>query len=93
MKCLIIKIFGKVQGVGFRAFVKENALKLNVSGYVRNEPDGSVYVVAKGHPERMDYFLNNCKQGPLWARVDQLEYMEASEELLTDTSDTFTIQH
>lgn len=68
-----LKIYGHVQGVFFRAFVLDNAEELGISGFVRNEPDGSVYVEAEGDEEILGEFLNILKHGPRSARVEEVE--------------------
>lgn len=67
-----IQVFGKVQGVYFRASTKEKAEELGVFGTVKNENDGSVRIEAEGHHESVKKFIEWCKQGPKGARVDEL---------------------
>ncbi|HEX8039075.1 MAG TPA: acylphosphatase [Chryseosolibacter sp.] len=69
IKNLNIKITGHVQGVYFRASAKEKAEELNLSGFVRNEPDGGVYVEAEGEEEMLDEFVRWCRTGPPRADV------------------------
>ena len=78
MKHLNIKIYGQVQGVFFRVSAKEKAEELNIAGFVRNEPDGPVYVEAEGEKESLDEFLQWCKNGPEGAKVDKVEVAEGS---------------
>lgn len=73
MKHLTIKIFGRVQGVGFRYNAKREARKFNVTGFARNEPDGSVYIEAEGDNEQLKIFLAWCHKGPYLARVERVE--------------------
>jgi acylphosphatase len=63
-------LYGRVQGVFFRAYVLENAGELGLSGYVRNRPDGGVEVVAEGEKERLEKLLSYLQKGPPAARVD-----------------------
>ena len=63
---------GRVQGVGFRFFVKAEALLHGVKGFARNLPDGSVEVVAEGAREKLENLLNALKRGPPTARVDKV---------------------
>lgn len=58
-----------MQGVFFRAFAKEKAEQLNLKGFVRNEPDGAVYVEAEGEAEMLDAFVLWCRKGPPRAEV------------------------
>ncbi len=75
-----IKIYGKVQGVGFRYFVKRNAEGLNLFGFVRNEPDGCVYVDAEGEQEKLQELAELCDKGPRPGLVDRTE-LSWSDEL------------
>lgn len=68
MRC---SIYGTVQGVWFRASAKEQAEKLGISGWVRNEPDGTVEVFACGNPEQLELFDAWLKHGPSLAKVTQ----------------------
>lgn len=75
-KAFIIQIFGRVQGVGFRYYTQKKAEGLGITGYVKNRPDGSVYIEAEGLPEELDNFLFWCEEGPPWARVSKIEKQE-----------------
>ncbi len=75
-----IKITGRVQGVNFRYYTKQEALKLGIHGTVMNLDDGSVLVRAEGEPEQMEVFINWCRTGPSRARVDGLEINEVPVE-------------
>ena len=63
-------ISGRVQGVGFRYFVQEKALKTGIKGYVKNMPGGNVEIDAEGEKESLDQFLKICRQGPPASRVE-----------------------
>lgn len=71
-------IQGRVQGVGFRVFVMRAARELNVKGWVRNEPDGSVRSRAEGTPDAMRAFEALLEQGPPGARVERVLSREVS---------------
>ena len=62
-----------MQGVSFRFFTQRKAAELGVCGFVRNEPDGSVYIEAEGSPEVLDQFLRWCRRGPSLARVEKVK--------------------
>lgn len=62
-------IRGRVQGVCFRMYAQDQARKLGVTGWVRNQPDGSVEIVAEGSREALDALEAWCAQGPPHARV------------------------
>ena len=68
---LIIK--GKVQGVWFRDSTRREAVRLGVSGWVKNRPDGHVEVVAEGPEENVKNLVAWCHHGPSHARVSQVE--------------------
>jgi acylphosphatase len=62
---------GRVQAVGFRAFVQQNALQLGVTGWVRNVGYDTVEALAQGNREQIERFLQTVKRGPIGARVDE----------------------
>jgi acylphosphatase len=66
-------IHGDVQGVFFRAGTQSEARKLGVSGWVKNNPDGSVEVMAEGDPQKLQALLVWCKKGPGGAAVERVE--------------------
>jgi acylphosphatase len=76
MKCLEIKVVGRVQGVGYRYFIKEKAKKLGITGYVKNEKDGSVKIICQGNDEKINLLLKYCKIGTSFSRVQQVDYHE-----------------
>jgi acylphosphatase len=73
LKHLNIRVCGRVQMVLFRDFTQRKAKKLGVCGFVRNEKDGSVYIEVEGYDEAVDKFLEWCKQGSKFARVDSIK--------------------
>jgi acylphosphatase len=66
------RVYGRVQGVGFRYHTRAQALKLGVYGWVRNEPDGSVSVVAEGPEAAVQGLSNWLRKGPQGSRVDTI---------------------
>jgi len=72
---------GRVQGVGFRWFVMVEAGRLGLEGYVRNLPDSSVEVVARGAREAMRELEEALTRGPSTARVDGVEKQEVTHEI------------
>ena len=72
-KGAIIKIYGKVQGVGFRYYTRQKAGELSINGLVQNRLDGSVYIEAEGAEENLDAFILWCNDGPGWARVTKIQ--------------------
>lgn len=77
MKHLNITVKGKVQNVGFRFYTNKKAVELGIKGYVKNMPDGSVYIEAEADEVTLDHFVLWCKKGPSWARVDELLIQDA----------------
>jgi acylphosphatase len=71
-------VHGRVQGVGFRWFVEREAHILGVAGWVRNNHDGSVEVLAQGSRDQLSGLHSRLREGPRAARVDSVEVWEAS---------------
>jgi acylphosphatase len=69
---------GRVQGVGFRWFVEREAHALGVAGWVRNNADGSVEVMAQGTTLQLSALKSKLRQGPRAARVDNVEERAAA---------------
>jgi acylphosphatase len=65
-------VHGRVQGVGFRYYVIRQAARFDLTGWVANEPDGSVRCVAEGPRAALDALLEALEQGPAGAFVDRV---------------------
>lgn len=78
-KAIHIQITGRVQGVGFRAFVNRQANALGLSGWVRNTRFGTVEALISGPVETVERMLEVCRRGPDWARVEALEILGDGE--------------
>ena len=78
-RTLSITITGRVQGVGFRYWVLDEATTLGLSGWVRNRRDGSVEAVISGPSDRIDAMLARCRRGPAAARVDDITVADSSD--------------
>lgn len=76
MKKVSVIIKGKVQGVFFRASAREVALQMGITGIVRNEPDGSVYIEAEGDEEQLKKYIAWCRKGPPRAFVEDVQVTE-----------------
>jgi len=76
-KAYEVKVSGRVQRIGYRRFVLENAQELGVGGYVRNEKDGSVTVFVQGEEELVKQFLEKIKEPPLPVGVKGFEVKAA----------------
>ena len=72
-KSVRVYITGSVQGVFFRAFVKENAERHNVKGFVRNLEDGRVEAFFEGNPDDVNKMVELCKKGPKHAQIRNIE--------------------
>jgi len=68
---------GRVQGVGFRWFVEREAHMLQIAGWVRNNPDGAVEILAQGTRDQLAGLHSRLREGPRAARVDDVEVSEA----------------
>jgi acylphosphatase len=72
-----VLVRGRVQGVGFRAWVAQTAVARGLAGWVRNRRDGSVEAVFVGPADAVSVMIESCGQGPLVARVTSVEATEA----------------
>jgi acylphosphatase len=77
-----VLVHGRVQGVGFRAFVEHHALRRGLSGWVRNRRDGSVEAVFAGPEKSVIGMIEACRTGPLGARVYALDQREGTADEL-----------
>jgi acylphosphatase len=79
MKAFHITLEGKVQGVGFRYFVRQKALELGLTGWVRNKTDGSVEVETEGTEAMLSFFIDLLKTGNSRSRIDRVSVTELPE--------------
>lgn len=77
-KRLRIRIRGRVQGVGFRFHAVRLAEEHGISGWVRNNPDGTVESLAEGEADAVDRFVEGLRKGPSASRVDEVDLRESS---------------
>jgi len=73
LKRLLVTVRGRVQGVGYRAFAAEQAKRRQLSGWAKNEWDGTVQVVAEGDETVLGSFLQALREGPSLARVEGVD--------------------
>ena len=88
-KSVRIYIEGTVQGIFFRAFVKENAERYNVKGFVRNLDDGRIEIFLEGDTNDVDKMLELCKKGPKHSEIRKVEIKDEKFQGLK----TFKILH
>jgi acylphosphatase len=75
---------GRVQGVGFRVWVEDNALLHGLEGWVRNRRDGSVEAVFAGPAAVVERMIATCRRGPPGSHVDAADVTEAGPEALSE---------
>ena len=80
---------GRVQAVGFRAFVQQNAAQIGVTGWVRNVGHNTVEGVAEGTQRQIEEFLRMVKRGPMGSRVDE---SRAEWEQVTGEFEAFRVK-
>ncbi|NOK16954.1 acylphosphatase [Corallococcus carmarthensis] len=84
-----LRIQGTVQGVSYRESARHEALRLGVSGWVRNRSDGSVEATVEGEPGALDDFIRWCHTGPRMARVTDVARTDGGA---TGEFRTFTVE-
>jgi acylphosphatase len=90
MKRMHVFISGRVQGVFFRAYTRETAMALRLTGWVRNLPDGRVETIFEGKDKDVKAMLEWCKKGPSHAIVN---HIEANEDPYTGEFNDFRITY
>lgn len=86
----VITVEGKVQGVGYRYFVRARAKELRLNGYVRNGWDGKVEIEAEGEKKDLDTLLDYLRIGPPLARINRVDVSEAP---FTNNYEDFQIKY
>ena len=72
MKRIRVLVKGHVQGVFFRAFVKDRATQLGLKGYIKNLDNSIVEVVAEGHEAKLKELIETCKKGPIGSYIEEV---------------------
>ena len=80
-----ISVYGEVQGTGFRTWAKEQAEKLNLSGWTRKASDGSIEIFSQGEEEKINVFVSICWDGPNMAFIDEVLVKD------TNPDDSFSV--
>jgi acylphosphatase len=89
LRSVDVVVRGRVQGVSFRAYAEDEAGRLGVTGWIRNEPDGSVAGHFEGEPEAVDALVAWCRSGPRLARVETVDVRESPAQRAT----TFDVRY
>ena len=84
-----IHVSGQVQGVGFRWSAAREAKSRGITGFVKNLPDGRVYIEAEGSAEQLKAFIEWCKRGPDFSLVESVD----TETLPAVNFREFRIEH
>lgn len=90
MEELRVRVEGRVQGVGFRWFVRERARRLGLAGWVKNLPDGTVEVAARGDSQEVQMLRDALAKGPPGASVRAL--VDLPTEVLEELDTPFAIK-
>lgn len=86
-----INVTGRVQGVGFRYTTQQKASRLGLTGWVRNERDGSVEIHAEGAPERIAALLDWLDSGgPAYSRISRIEHYSVQPQ---DVFSRFSVEY
>jgi acylphosphatase len=86
-----VVVEGYVQGVGYREFTHRAALRLNVSGWVRNRSDGAVEALLRGSPASVEALIAEMRRGPGSSAVDKVRVIE-QDRTHGDDAGTFTVR-
>ena len=86
-----VVIHGRVQGVGFRAFVEDTAERLGLEGWVRNRRDGTVEAVFAGPEQTVAAAIEACRTGPRSARVTNVDVAEGEDLLQQRDATRFAV--
>ena len=79
-RCITFRVIGKVQGVWFRVYARDNALSLNIEGWVKNDSDGSVFGEALGSETNIEQFTHILREGSPSSRVEDVIIKENTEK-------------
>ncbi|MCR5454834.1 MAG: acylphosphatase [Bacteroidales bacterium] len=77
IKAVTIKVNGRLQNVGYRRYARLAAKDYGIVGKFENLDDGSVYIEAQGEEQGLQDFIDYCKKGPAWARIDGIDIQPA----------------
>jgi acylphosphatase len=80
MRSARLRITGRVQGVGYRAWALQMAVRLGLRGWVRNRGDGSVEALVIGEDDAVARMIEACREGPFGARVSAVAVSDADDD-------------
>ncbi|MFO8029461.1 MAG: acylphosphatase [Cyclonatronaceae bacterium] len=86
----LIRVHGRVQGVGFRQFIHDIAAERSVTGWIRNTSDGSVEAMLQGRPADVGSVEAACRKGPTLSRVDNVDSYPVDPDIRYDA---FEVRH
>ena len=87
----LLRIHGRVQGVGYRAFVSDQATQLGLAGWVRNRSDGSVEALIAGQAAAVERLIALLRKGPPGARVTRIDETDAARAELRANEARFIV--
>ena len=82
-KCVHIRVYGHVQHKGFRFSAMQVAYQRGIRGFIQNRKDGSLYIVAEGEEDQLTGFIDWCRTGPVWAKVEDITVEDVEIENFT----------
>ena len=82
-KCVHLYIYGQVQHKGFRFTAMQVAYQRGIRGFIQNRKDGSLYLVAEGEEDKLTGFIEWCRIGPIWAKVEDVTIEDGEVENFT----------
>jgi acylphosphatase len=82
MRSVAIEVYGRVQGVWFRKYTRDQATDFDLKGFVKNRPDGSVYIEATGKDEMIEGLIKWCHSGSPLSFVENVVVHELEKEHL-----------
>lgn len=85
-------VHGRVQGVGYRYFVRIGALSRGIRGWARNLPDGTVEVIAEGNPADLSSFESHLAIGPSGSEVTKVESLPVPTDIPEELSERFQVK-
>jgi acylphosphatase len=89
--CRRVVIHGRVQGVGYRAWVEAETTAIGLSGFVRNHRDGTVEAMFCGASNVVADMIERCRRGPRHAQVTQIEMLDVDDDASAQHSENFSV--